>query len=100
MGIALLVLFSINPFFVLNILNSEVLNAYFKNLQTNWNVLFFLQGIFMYATNRKTLGHLVDYDNMDTSHLHNDLYQMKQNPYVSTGINSEFLLLKTSINFI
>ena len=61
---------------------------------------FFLQGIFMYATNRKTLGHLVDYDNMDTSHLHNDLYQMKQNPYVSTGINSEFILLKTSINFI
>lgn len=37
----------------------------------------------MYATNRKILGHLVDYDNMDTSHLHNDLYQIVQNPYVS-----------------
>lgn len=39
------------------------------------------RGIFMYATNRKILGHLVDYDNMDTSHLHNDLYQIVQNPY-------------------
>ncbi|XP_062612335.1 multifunctional procollagen lysine hydroxylase and glycosyltransferase LH3-like [Saccostrea cucullata] len=39
------------------------------------------RGIFMYATNRKIHGHLVEFDDMETSHLHNDLYQIFQNPY-------------------
>ncbi|KAK3104424.1 hypothetical protein FSP39_001801, partial [Pinctada imbricata] len=38
-------------------------------------------GIFMFATNMKKFGHLVDVENFDTSHLHNDMYQIFQNPW-------------------
>ena len=40
----------------------------------------------MYVTNRKKYGHLVDYEEFDTSHVHNDMYQIFQNPWVCIDI--------------
>jgi hypothetical protein len=37
----------------------------------------------MYVTNTKQRGYLIDYDNVQASHLHNDLWQIFDNPYVS-----------------
>ena len=46
-----------------------------------------MQGIFMYVSNMKYYGNLINYDDFDTSHLHNDFYQIFQNPYVSIENN-------------
>lgn len=43
----------------------------------------YLQGYFMYVTNQKHYGHLVNPDNFETSHLFNDMYNMFENPTVS-----------------
>ncbi len=37
--------------------------------------------IFMYVSNRVEFGHLVKSDDFDTSHLHNDMYEMISNRY-------------------
>lgn len=37
------------------------------------------QGVFMFVTNRQLFGHLLSLDNYQTSHLHNDLWQIFQN---------------------
>ena len=39
------------------------------------------KGIFMYVSNMKYYGNLVNFDDFDTSHLHNDFYQIFQNSY-------------------
>ncbi|KAL5013601.1 hypothetical protein ScPMuIL_007871 [Solemya velum] len=39
------------------------------------------QGRFMFVTNRFNFGHLVDNEHFDTKHLHNELYQIFDNPY-------------------
>lgn len=46
----------------------------------------------MYVTNMKDYGHLVDFEDYDTSHLHNDLWQISKNEYVS------FFYYLTSVN--
>lgn len=43
----------------------------------------FSQGIFMYVTNMHTFGHILSTENYQTSHLHNDLWQIFENPLVS-----------------
>jgi hypothetical protein len=40
----------------------------------------------MYADNQAIYGHLTDSSNYDTSHLHNDLYEIFSNRYVSNKI--------------
>lgn len=42
-----------------------------------------LQGIFMFVTNMDTFGRILSTDNYQTKHLHNDLWQMFENPKVS-----------------
>ena len=37
----------------------------------------------MYVDNQKFFGHLVNSDNFETTHKHNDLYAMVENRYVS-----------------
>ena len=37
----------------------------------------------MYLDNTVYYGHLVDPDNYQTTHLHNDMYEIINNPYVS-----------------
>ncbi|XP_063410328.1 multifunctional procollagen lysine hydroxylase and glycosyltransferase LH3-like isoform X1 [Mytilus trossulus] len=39
------------------------------------------KGIFMYVTNTKYFGHLVNFDEYPTTHLHNDMYEILRNPY-------------------
>lgn len=39
--------------------------------------------MFMYLDNQDYYGHLVYYDNFDTTHMHNDMYSIFDNPYVS-----------------
>uniref|UniRef100_A0A8C3E6A6 Procollagen-lysine,2-oxoglutarate 5-dioxygenase 1 n=1 Tax=Corvus moneduloides TaxID=1196302 RepID=A0A8C3E6A6_CORMO len=39
-----------------------------------------LQGVFMYLTNRHQFGHILSLENYQTSHLHNDLWQIFSNP--------------------
>ncbi|KAH3821107.1 procollagen-lysine,2-oxoglutarate 5-dioxygenase 1-like isoform X1 [Dreissena polymorpha] len=39
------------------------------------------QGRFMLVTNRDWYGHLIYYDEFETSHLHNELYEILRNPY-------------------
>uniref|UniRef100_A0A669QQT3 Procollagen-lysine,2-oxoglutarate 5-dioxygenase 1 n=1 Tax=Phasianus colchicus TaxID=9054 RepID=A0A669QQT3_PHACC len=38
------------------------------------------QGVFMYLTNRHQFGHILSLENYQTSHLHNDLWQIFSNP--------------------
>ncbi|KAM8927581.1 procollagen-lysine,2-oxoglutarate 5-dioxygenase 1 [Pelodytes ibericus] len=37
------------------------------------------QGVFMFVTNRQEFGHILSVDNYQTTHLHNDLWQIFQN---------------------
>lgn len=39
----------------------------------------------MYISNLHDYGHLLSGDNYETSHLHNDMYQMFENRLVSVG---------------
>jgi hypothetical protein len=39
------------------------------------------QGIFMYVSNRVDFGHLVDPENFETNHLHNELFELINNQY-------------------
>lgn len=39
----------------------------------------------MFLTNRHTFGHLLSLDNYQTSHLHNDLWEVFSNPEVRPG---------------
>lgn len=48
----------------------------------NLIVLSVLQGVFMYLTNRHQFGHILSLENYQTSHLHNDLWQIFSNPEV------------------
>lgn len=41
-----------------------------------------LQGVFMYLTNQHQFGHILSLENYQTSHLHNDLWQIFSNPEV------------------
>ncbi|XP_061128081.1 procollagen-lysine,2-oxoglutarate 5-dioxygenase 1 isoform X1 [Syngnathus typhle] len=38
------------------------------------------KGVFMYVTNMETFGHVLSTENYQTSHLHNDLWQIFENP--------------------
>ncbi|XP_071946105.1 procollagen-lysine,2-oxoglutarate 5-dioxygenase 1-like isoform X2 [Antedon mediterranea] len=38
------------------------------------------RGIFMYVTNREIFGHLVNTEYFETNHLHNDMYEIYNNP--------------------
>ncbi|XP_032824307.2 procollagen-lysine,2-oxoglutarate 5-dioxygenase 1-like [Petromyzon marinus] len=38
------------------------------------------RGVFMHLTNRHEFGHLLSLSNQTTTHLHNDLWQMEENP--------------------
>ncbi|XP_030041541.1 procollagen-lysine,2-oxoglutarate 5-dioxygenase 1 isoform X1 [Microcaecilia unicolor] len=38
------------------------------------------EGIFMFLTNRQEFGHILSLDNFQTTHLHNDLWQIFSNP--------------------
>lgn len=40
------------------------------------------QDVFMFLTNRHTFGHLLSLDSYQTSHLHNDLWEVFSNPEV------------------
>lgn len=39
----------------------------------------------MFLTNRHTFGHLLSLDNYQTTHLHNDLWEVFSNPEVRPG---------------
>lgn len=43
------------------------------------------QDVFMFLTNRHTLGHLLSLDSYRTTHLHNDLWEVFSNPEVRLG---------------
>ncbi len=45
-----------------------------------------LQGIFLYVDNQKYFGHLVNSENFETTHKHNDLYSLMDNKYVSSRV--------------
>lgn len=45
----------------------------------------FPQDVFMFLTNRHTLGHLLSLDSYRTAHLHNDLWEVFSNPEVRLG---------------
>ncbi|XP_053136660.1 procollagen-lysine,2-oxoglutarate 5-dioxygenase 1 [Hemicordylus capensis] len=38
------------------------------------------QGVFLFVTNQKSFGHILSLENYQTSHLHNDLWQIFSNP--------------------
>ena len=42
-----------------------------------------MQGHFMYVSNLEEYGHLLNADNYETTHLHNDMYQIFDNRLVS-----------------
>ena len=53
--------------------------------------LLVFQNRFMYLNNQHNFGHLVDTDNYATTHLHNDLYEIFNNPQVyNTGLQIFF----------
>lgn len=37
----------------------------------------------MYVDNRESFGHLINYENYSTEHLHNDMWEIFDNPLVS-----------------
>ncbi|PVD36874.1 hypothetical protein C0Q70_03864 [Pomacea canaliculata] len=59
-------------------------NAYTNNQDLDPDMSFCQNardlGYFMYVTNQKHYGHLVNPDNFETSHLFNDMYNMFENP--------------------
>uniref|UniRef100_T1IVE2 Fe2OG dioxygenase domain-containing protein n=1 Tax=Strigamia maritima TaxID=126957 RepID=T1IVE2_STRMM len=57
------------PTFINNLLDSDM--AFCKNLRE--------KGVFMFVTNQVDFGHLINNENYDISHLHNDLYQVFDN---------------------
>lgn len=42
----------------------------------------------MYVTNVHTFGHILSTENYQTQHLHNDLWQIFENPLVGLGLHS------------
>lgn len=56
--------------FTSNLLDPDM--AYCHNIRS--------KGIFMYVTNMHTFGHILSTENYQTSHLHNDLWQIFENP--------------------
>lgn len=46
------------------------------------------QGVFMYVTNMHTFGRMLSTENYQMSHLHNDLWQIFENPKVRIGLSS------------
>lgn len=42
----------------------------------------YLQGVFMFVDNQVYYGHLLDSEKYETTHLHNDLYEIFDNRYV------------------
>ena len=52
--------------------------------------LFVFQNRFMYLNNQHNFGHLVDTDNYATTHLHNDLYEIFNNPQVLINVYEFF----------
>lgn len=58
----------------------------------------------MFLTNRHTFGHLLSLDNYQTTHLHNDLWEVFSNPevrpgWLDEGWNSERLRLADLVNW-
>lgn len=47
------------------------------------------QDVFMFLTNRHTFGHLLSLDNYQTSHLHNDLWEVFSNPEVRPWLDGQ-----------
>lgn len=47
------------------------------------------QDVFMFLTNRHTFGHLLSLDNYQTTHLHNDLWEVFNNPEVRPWVGGE-----------
>jgi len=87
----------IDPFYLLSTLKVVSPTQGMKNLSQNakQNAILFngntdilLQDIFLYIDNQQHYGHLVDAENFDTTHLHNDLYQIFDNRYVSPSTYS------------
>ena len=46
------------------------------------------QGFFMYVTNQQRHGHLVNPDQFETDHTVNELFNIFENPYVRTTLDS------------
>ncbi|XP_046397512.1 procollagen-lysine,2-oxoglutarate 5-dioxygenase 1 isoform X2 [Ischnura elegans] len=57
------------PSYIRNLMDADM--AFCQNMRE--------KNIFMYVSNRLDYGHLINADNFDTSHLHNDLYQIFDN---------------------
>ncbi|KAG8231868.1 hypothetical protein J437_LFUL011773 [Ladona fulva] len=57
------------PSYIRNLLDADM--AFCNNMRD--------KDIFMYVSNREDFGHLINADNFDTSHLHNELYQIFDN---------------------
>lgn len=58
-----------HPSFINNLLDPDM--AFCKNMRD--------KGIFMYVSNRFDLGHLINSENYDLSHVHNELFQLFDN---------------------
>nr|XP_043894626.1 procollagen-lysine,2-oxoglutarate 5-dioxygenase 1 isoform X2 [Solea senegalensis] len=59
-----------------------------------------IKGIFMYVTNMHTFGRILSTDNYQTSHLHNDLWQIFENPqdWEDRYIHENYsLIMKTNL---
>lgn len=58
-----------------------------------WEGLFYLacspQDVFMFLTNRNAFGHLLSLDSYQTTHLHNDLWEVFSNPEVRPRVGGQ-----------
>lgn len=61
---------------------SQLLTKKSEMWKQNLIVSSVLQGVFMYLTNRHQFGHILSLENYQTTHLHNDLWQIFSNPEV------------------
>lgn len=49
----------------------------------------FPQDVFMFLTNRHAFGHLLSLDSYQTTHLHNDLWEVFSNPEVRPWVGGQ-----------
>ena len=47
------------------------------------------QDVFMFLTNRHSFGHLLSLDSYQTTHLHNDLWEVFSNPEVRSRVGGQ-----------
>lgn len=67
---------------IVHCFNFTVARKKYEMWKQNLIVFSVLQGVFMYLTNRHQFGHILSLENYQTSHLHNDLWQIFSNPEV------------------